>query len=108
MATARPDRRLARPSTRQLGRSPLRRLMFVGTTTAAGVVLSVLGGCVQADASSRVLVLDVADTPVADAPAPPTQLGAGDALGQQLHEVILARTAGGETYAGVANSPDVR
>ena len=80
------------------------RLTVACLACAAGALMA--GGCAStADtiSQSRVAVygesLAVTDGPV---------LGAGDALGRGLHEVILASLGGGETYATVTNSPDLR
>ena len=75
-------------------------------TTAAGLTLGLaLGGCSTQESGSRVAVLGGAET----APSARTPLagglGAGDALGGGLHEVILARTAGGAAYATVTDDP---
>ncbi|MFK7960715.1 MAG: hypothetical protein AB8G96_09320 [Phycisphaerales bacterium] len=86
-----------------------RRLLNRGSLLLAGLAMLVAGGCAGPESTSgRILVLDAADEPVIAAADGPVSLGAGDALGHQLHDVILARMAGTETYAGVSDSPDIR
>lgn len=71
---------------------------------AAGVLVA--GGCsTTADTTSQSRVAVYGESlAVVDAPV----LGAGDALGRGLHEVILARLGGGETYATVTGSSELR
>jgi len=69
-------------------------------TLLAPVGLLGLAACSSTDsAESRVAVLGES-RPVASAP----MLGAGDSLGRGVHEVILARTSGGATYATVTDN----
>ena len=73
---------------------------------ACAAVALVAGGCAStADTTSQSRVAVYGESlAVTDGPV----LGAGDALGRGMHEIILARLGGGETYATMQDSPEVR
>ena len=78
------------------------RLAAACLACAAGAILA--GGCTTTDTTSQSRVAVYGESlAVADGPI----LGAGDALGRGLHEVILARLGSGETYASVTESPEL-
>jgi hypothetical protein len=82
----------------------MRRPRLTALAVLAAAATALLAGCSTGDsAESRVAVLGES-MPQNTTP----MLGAGDALGRGLHEVILARSAGGATYATVTDSPDLR
>lgn len=84
----------------------MHRTRPIAVLASAGLAASMvaLGGCSVQDAGSRVAVLGESTPPAPAAPAPAAgSLGAGDALGDGLHQVILARTAGGASYATVTD-----